>query len=353
MSRTSPGPVGRRRLDASQPVEYEQPVRGPRLESAQAARTVQLVVLAAWAIGFAGSTAAVVAIDVPTWIFRPSAALLTVALAVGLTHRAGGHMRIWVSIASVLMVAAVAFETIALLAAAAMVTATLAAVLAVVATVPADAPLDATREYLIALMVAASGAVGVAAWNASVDVEAFSLFVAGASLVLVLGLVWGLGAGLHGLGRLHLAWLAGIAFVLLLLIVYSEVVRTHGSENLVELIDDSVYWMRTTIGGVPRPVEVLLGFPALLVGIRMRSRRREGWWIQVFAVLGTAVMTTALVSPSAYPSYVGLSTLYSAVLGYLVGLLATWIVLKRSSGSSRRVVQAVVRVEPDRFSGLR
>lgn len=310
MSRTSPGPVGRRRLDASVPIEYEQPVRGPRLESAQAARTVQLGVLLAWALGFAGSATSVVAINVPDWTLRPSAALLTIALAVGLTHRAGGHMRIWVSIATVLSVAAVALETSALLGAAAMVTATLAAVLAVVITVPADAPLAVAREYLIALMVATSGAVGVAAWNAQVDVEAFSLVVAGASLVLVLGLVWGLGAGLHGLGRLHLAWLVGIAVVLLLLIVYSNVVRTHGSEVLVELIDDAVYWMRTTIGGVPRPVEVFLGFPALLVGVRMRSRRREGWWIQVFAVLGTAVMTTALVSPAAYPSYVGLSTLY-------------------------------------------
>ena len=80
-----------------------------------------------------------------------------------------------------------------------------------------------------------------------------------------------------------------------------------------------VIWMRQTFGGVPRPTEVLVGFPALIVGVSLRSRRREGWWVLVFAVLGTVTVTTSLVSPGAYPTYIALSTLYSVVLGVVFG----------------------------------
>ncbi|EFQ84645.1 hypothetical protein HMPREF0063_10498 [Aeromicrobium marinum DSM 15272] len=344
---------GRRRLDASVPAEYELPVRQPRLDSPATAVLVRNVVAAAWALGTLVSALVIVDVDLPGWIFRPAAALLTVALTVGLTHRAGGHLRIWPALAGVLCLLAVALQTNGLLVAAAALTGVVGAVWAVMVTRPADGLVEILREFVVALTVAASGAVGVAAWNAPVDVETFSFVVVAAAITLAISMVWALGAGLHGLGRLHLAVLVGVAVAVVAVIAYGSIVRAYGSPGLLALIDDVVYTMRTTIGGVPRPVEVFIGFPALVVGVSMRSVRREGWWVLVFAVIGTAVVTTSLVSPGAYPTYITLSTLYSAVLGLGLGLAARRVLGSQSAIRSARAVQEPHRVEPPRLSGLK
>jgi hypothetical protein len=98
---------------------------------------------------------------------------------------------------------------------------------------------------------------------------------------------------------------------------------------------------------------VFIGFPALLVGVSMRSRNREGWWIMVFAVIGTGVLSTSLVSPGAFPSYIGLSTLYSSILGLGVGLLARWIAIRDRSKRAARVVEPERRIEPPRLAALK
>ena len=139
----------------------------------------------------------------------------------------------------------------------------------------------------------------------------------------------------------------------MVVIAYSSFVRTHGSQSLVQAFTDMVIWTRRTFHGAPRPIEVLIGFPALIVGVSLRSKRREGWWILVFAVIGTAVLTTSLVSPGAYPKYIGLSTLYSAVLGLIVGLVLRRQFLKEPSSRAARAIAPVVRVEPPRFAALK
>ena len=122
---------------------------------------------------------------------------------------------------------------------------------------------------------------------------------------------------------------------------------------MLDAFTSTVGWLRDTVGGVPRPVEVLIGLPALVVGTSVRSRHREGWWILVFAVIGTGVMTTSLVDPNAYPSYVGLSTLYSIVLGLLVGLAARQLALRDRSARRNRAIERPTRVEPSRRAPLR
>ena len=104
---------------------------------------------------------------------------------------------------------------------------------------------------------------------------------------------------------------------------------------------------------MPRPVEVFIGFPALIVGVSMRSRNREGWWIMVFAVIGTGVLSTSLVSPRAFPSYIGLSTLYSSILGLVVGLVARRIAVPRPLARAARVVEPERRIEPPRLAALK
>lgn len=351
MTQTVPG--GRRRLDASVPRAYDVPVRPARFASPGQARVLRNVVALMWLMGTIGSTTAIIDLPVPEAIWRPSAALLTIALVIGLTHRGGGHLRIWGGIVGATAVLAAVLEANVLLTSAAAATAVIAAVWAVVITRPAVTTREVIREYAIALIVAMSGAMGVAAWNAPIQVRAFGLVVVAASLAVVLAMVWALGAGLHGLGRVHLAILAGVAVAMLAIAAYGTLLRSYGSPALIDALDNSVAWMRTTIGGVPRPLQVLVGFPALIVGVSMRATRREGWWVQVFAVLGTATVTTSLVSPGAYPSYILGSMGYSMLLGLVVGLIARKIVAAQGSSVRARRVEAQLREEPARLSALK
>lgn len=344
---------GRRRLDASVPPEYDVPTREPRIESAETARIIMASVFALWVVGFAGSLTSVVAVGAPSWVQRPSAALLMIVFGVALIHRGGGHMRIWLPITAVVSVTAVVWEANVLLASAAAVTAVLSAVWAVLVTRPAETISGAIREYVLALVIALSGTAAVAAWNAPVNYQRFNLMVITIALGLAIALVWNLGAGLHGLGKQNLAILAGVAGLLLLLLAYSSFVRSHGSQTLVDAFSQMIIWMRQNFEGVPRPVEVFIGFPALLVGVSLRSKRREGWWVQVFAVIGTAVLTTSLVTPGAFPTYIGLSTLYSAILGLGVGLIARYYAMRQFDARAARAIEQVVRVEPPRFAPLK
>jgi hypothetical protein len=346
-------PAGRRRLDTTARPEYEVPTREPRLVSPASVRLANAGVFTAWAIGTAMSATSVIAIDAPSWIERPGAAILLLVFAVGLTHRSGGHMRIWATLAGVLGLAAVVTETAVLLAGAATTTAVLSAVGAVMITRPATNVPGVLTEYAISLGLALSGTVAVAAWNAPVTYQRFGLSVLAASLGLAIILVWNLGAGLHGLQRQNLAVLAGVAALVVIVVAYSSFVRTHGSETITTGIEDLIIWMRQVFGGVPRPVEVIIGFPALIVGVSMRSRNREGWWILVFAVLGTGFVTTSLVSPGAFPTYIALSTLYSAILGLGVGLVARHLTMRDRSARAARAVEQQRRVEPPRLAALK
>lgn len=353
MASSSKHAGGRRRLDSSVPDDYDVPTRTPRISSPEIAHLVMTGVSLLWLVGTLGAATAVVAVDVPRWIARPSAAVLMTVFVIGLVHRAGGHMRLWCPPVVVLAVAALVTERQALLASSVVLTGVLAAVWSVMVTRPARSLLAVLREYAIALLAAISGALAVAAWNVDVNYQRFGLVVLAASLSIAIALVWSLGAGLHGLGRQNFLVLIGVAALLLLVLAYSSFVRAHGSQALIDAITDLVIWARETFRGVPRPVEVLLGFPALIVGVSMRSRRREGWWVLVFAVVGTSVLTTSLVSPGAFPTYIALSTVYSIVLGGIVGLIVrSQVIVERSSRAARHFEEEH-RVEPGRFAPLR
>ena len=344
---------GRRRLDSATPADYDVPTRQPRLTSTALQRSIVAIWLVAWLLGTLVAGTSVVAVGAPEWLGRPAAALMMVVFAVGLTHRCGGLMRIWPVLVFVLAVAAATGQTVALLASAAFVTAVLGAVLAVMATRPASSIFGSIGEYLLAIVVALSGTVSVAAWNAPVQYQRFNLLVLGASLALIIAVVWNLGAGLHGMSKEGFWILIGGAILLILLLAYSSFVRTNGSETVVNLFSDVVTWTRETFGGIPRPVEVLIGFPALICGVSVRSKRREGWWILVFAVISTAVLSTSLVTPSALPSYIALSTWYSLLMGLIVGLIVRHFVMRERGGRAARAIEHVSRVEPPRTSPLR
>lgn len=343
--------AGRRR--AATQAEYDVPTREPRVKSPRAARTLMLGVFAAWMVGLLLAGTAVVAVDFPWSVNRAGAALLLVVFAVALTHRVGGHMRIWAALAAILGFSAAVTGLPILLASAAGVSAVLAAVWAIVFTRPALTVAQSVGEYAVAIGIALSGTVAVAAWNASVSYARFNMVVVAAALGLSIMLVWNLGAGLHGLGREHLLVLSAVAALVVLVLAYASFVRSHGSEWVTDTIASIVIWMRQTVGGVPRPVEVFLGFPALIVGVSLRARTREGWWIMVFGVISTSVLTTSLVSPRAFPTYIMLSTFYSAVLGLIIGLLIRRVVVPDHSRRATRVVEPERRIEPARLAALK
>ncbi|MFL6088776.1 MAG: hypothetical protein ACJ71Z_01400 [Aeromicrobium sp.] len=343
--------AGRRR--AATPDEYDVPTREPRVKSPRAARTLMAGVFAVWIIGIVLAGTAVVAFDLPWKVNRAGAALLLVVFAMALTHRVGGHMRIWAALAGILGVTAAVTGLPVLVASAAGVSAVVAAVWAIVFTRPALTVVQAVGEYVVAIAIALSGTVAVAAWNASVSYARFNMVVVAAALGLSIMLVWNLGAGLHGLGREHLLVLSAVAALIVLVLAYASFVRSHGSEWVTDMIASIVIWMRQTVGGVPRPVEVFLGFPALIVGVSLRARTREGWWIMVFGVISTSVLTTSLVSPRAFPTYIALSTLYSAVLGLIFGLFVRRVVVPDHSRRATRVVEPERRIEPARLAALK
>ncbi|WP_286930888.1 MULTISPECIES: hypothetical protein [Aeromicrobium] len=346
-------PPGRRRLDTSVPTPYEVATREPRVDSPRWARLLMIATFVAWACGTAGAASAITDVGAPSWLWRPSAAVLLVTFAVMLTHRVGGYMRIWVSLSLLLSAAALLSGVNALLAAAAGTTAVLSAVSAVVFTRPAATVVQVLREYAVMLVLALSGAVGVAAWNAPVEVRPFGLMVMAVSVTLAISIVWRLGSGLHGFGRSHLKLLVVVAVVAVGLFYYGSFVRTAGSPALTNLLDDTIVWLRQNIGGVPRPYEFLIGFPALVVGVSMRSRYREGWWVCVFAVVGTVIVANSLIDPRAYPSYFALSTLYSAIIGLVIGLVIRAVFFRPRSRRAARAVQQAQRTEPGRLSPLR
>ncbi len=74
-------------------------------------------------------------------------------------------------------------------------------------------------------------------------------------------------------------------------------------------------------GGAPRPVQALLGVPALVWGTHMRARRRQGWWVCAFGVTAAAQVTHTFLDPSLTVLNAGLTTLYSVVVGVLVGIV--------------------------------
>mgnify|MGYP001795917147 CR=1 FL=1 len=88
-------------------------------------------------------------------------------------------------------------------------------------------------------------------------------------------------------------------------------------------------------------------------GVSLRSRHREVWWILVLSVKGTGVLTTSLGTPGAFPTYPGLSTLYSSNLGLIVGLVLRQQVMKQRSARAARAIEQIVRVEPPRFAALK
>ncbi len=295
-------------------------------------------------------------LGVPAWVPTSGAVLISSTYAVALAARTGGRPYYSGLLCLVLASAAVIWEQPILLSGVAVGTAVLAAVLGVMATKPAARFRHVAREVGLATLVAVVGAFAVEAYQAPVSVDRASYLALGVALLGAVGLVYRLGAGLHGLGRRGgIAVVSGIG-LLFVGLAYSEALSRWGTGDLTNSAGDLIGAIHDIFGGVPRPTEFLLGFPALAWGVSTRARRRQGWWVCAFGAAGLAVVSTSLLDPQISLAEAALVLGYSLFLGLALGYAViradSYVTGNRGRRARRLEEQSAHRPEPNRLEAL-
>lgn len=341
-----PGPLGG--------TEAELTVTVPDREST-ASRLFSSLWLVVVAAGLAALVCALVPVG-PAWLDGVGAVAVVTAYSWGLAARTGGRPVVFGVLALGLGVLTLAVDQDYLRTGAAVATTVISAVLAVMATTPAVRFVRAARECAVAVLLAAIGAMATIGFDPVVSVTRFEYLTLGLSLAGAFGVVYRLGAGLHGLGRRGVAIVLIGALVLAVTLAYAEALRRWGSTELVDHLLDGVRWCRDHLGAFPRPIEAVLGVPALAWGCHMRARRRQGWWLCAFGVAATAPVASSLVNPAISLLECGLSVTYGLVVGLVIGYAVIRIDLavtgSRGTGGRRAEEAGAVRPEPSRTAAL-
>jgi hypothetical protein len=208
----------------------------------------------------------------------------------------------------------------------------------------------------VAILIAAVGAMATVGFEPTITLARFEYSTFGLAFLAAFGLVYRLGAGLHGLGRRGVVTVLVGSLLLAVTLAYAELLRRYGSPGLVSGLLDGVHWSRDHLGAFPRPIETVLGIPALAWGCHMRARRRQGWWVCAFGVAATAPVAQALLNPRISLLESGLSVVYGAVVGLAIGYLLIRIDLRVTGPRGRRARRAeeaaAGRPEPARTQPL-
>ncbi len=297
--------------------------------------------------------------DPPPYVGEGGGVAVAVAFTAGLVSRTGGRTFVYGGLALLLGVAAVVADEPMLRTGAALMTCVVTAVFAVMVTVPAVTVLQAVWESVVAMLVGLVGAAAVVGLEPTLSLTRFAYSTLAASLALCLLVVFRLGAGLHGLGRRGLLVVVVGGVVLAVTLAYAEVLRRYGAPDLVDALLDGRQWSLDNLGGAPRPVQALLGVPALVWGTHMRARRRQGWWVCAFGVSAAAQVTHTFLDPNLTLVHAGLTTLYSLVVGALIGIVVIRVDLlltgsRRAHGRRARTEDSgsSLRPEPRRTQPL-
>ena len=330
-----------------------------RVERLAASRTPITGFAVVVAAGLACLVAAMIPAG-PSWLDGVGAVLIAGAYSWALAARTGGRPVVFGSLAIAVGVAALVTDVDLLRTGAAVMTCVIAAVLGVMATIPAVTFAHAARECVIALTVAVIGALATIGFEPAITVTRFEYVTFGLALAAAFAVVYRLGAGLHGLGRRGVAIVVIGGVVLVVTLLYAELLRRYGESGLVSSLLDFVRWSRDNVGAFPRPIEAVLGVPALVYGCHMRARRRQGWWVCAFGVAATSAAANALANPEIAFTEAGLSLLYGLVIGLGLGFVVIRLDVFLTGGAtgsrgrrSRVADEAnAVRPEPPRTAAL-
>lgn len=312
---------------------------------------VALVVIA----GF-GALVTCVAELGPAWLCSAGSVAIATAYSWALAARTGGRPVVVGLLALGMGVAVVLLDDDALRTGAAVLTCVVSGVLAVMATVPAVRFLQTVREVLIAVVIAAIGALATIGFQPVVTVTRFEYVTLGLAMVGVFAIVYRLGAGLHGLGRRGIVIVLIGSGLLALTLAYAELLRRYGTPGLIGNLLDAVAWSRDNFGAFPRPLVCALGIPALAWGVHMRARRRQGWWVCAFGVTATTPIANSLINPSVTLLESGLSVLYGVLVGLILGFVVIRLDVALTGQPGRRGRRAeeagALRPEPSRTRPL-
>ncbi|WP_193613224.1 hypothetical protein [Nocardioides lijunqiniae] len=305
--------------------------------------------------GLAALVAGVLTVG-PDWVPGIGAVVIASAYSWALAARTGGRPVVYGTLAIALGVVVLVSDEAYLRTGAAVMTCVVSSVLGVMATVPAVRFVEAARECVIAIVIACIGALATVGFEPTITVVEFEYATFGLGLVAAFAVVYRLGAGLHGLGRRGVAIVLVGMLVLAVTLLYAELLRRYGTPGLVESLLDVVRWSRESLGAFPRPIETVLGIPALAWGCHMRARRRQGWWVCAFGVAATSAVANSLANPAITLRESGLSVVYGLVVGLLIGFVVIRVDLRVTGSAGRRSRRAeeaaAIRPEPARFSAL-
>ena len=353
--------AGKRRAEPAQAAvpATEQPSK--ERGSVRFARPSNAIAVLLWSTAIAVGLVylAAAALDTgPGWFDSVGAVVIATALTWGLTVRTGGRPFLFSLLVLVVAVGVVVVDNEQLSTGAAVVTAAMAAMLGVMATVPAVRIRGAIREPLVAAVIAFGGSFAAIGFDPTITVVRYQYAVLALALIGTFVLVYRLGAGLHGLGRRGFVIVIVGGLVLAAMLAYAGLLRNYGSESLRTWAPNLSDWSLDHLHGYPRPIEALLGVPALMWGAHMRARRRQGWWVCAFGVAFTAPAATTLANPGLSVLDSLLTTVYSLVVGIVVGFLAIRVDLlltgpgPRGAGSGARAGRRAAR-EAEEASAVR
>jgi hypothetical protein len=290
----------------------------------------------------------------PENMTRAGSVVATWLAIVVLARRCGGRFILIGLFAAVVLGLVTAYPEDWALAGAGVTAAVVYGVLGMTLTRPAKG-LRALRELLISALIGAAGAVVVTGYDVMLRPFRFRIMVLTLVLLAGFALAWRLGQGVGSLGRRGLVLIGGGVLVLALSIAYTQAIRAWGSPGVVASVSDLVDTLEARLGAVPRPIEALVGFPALVWGVDTRTRRRQGWWMCAFGSLGAAGVATSLIQPTTPFVDSIAATGYDLVIGGFLGLVL--IGLDRlATGRGRRASamsdDSLERPEPPRFVPL-
>ena len=352
-------PVATPRPERATPPVAERPVAGATVRPTSRPRRffavlVTLVWLAAVGVSAGRLAAAHDLWSQPDDVTRIGSVVATWLGIVTLARRCGGR---WVLIglfAGVILGLVSAYPENWALAGAGVTAASVHGVLGMTLTRPATG-LRTLRELLISAVIGAAGAVVVTGYD--VVLRPFRFRVMVLTLVLVGGfaLAWRLGQGARSIGRRGLVLITGGVVLLAVSVAYTQAIRAWGSPEVVSSVTDLKDSIEARLGAVPRPIEAFVGFPALVWGVAIRTRRRQGWWMCAFGGLGAAGLATSLLQPTTpFVDSVAASG-YDLLIGAALGLVLVQFD-RLLTGRGRRAasieVEVAERPEPPRFAPL-